>query len=63
MVGALAGIVGDKLLGKVLDASGNVGYFWAFLVAGSLYLILLGVVHLMVPKMRHLDENLQLVKE
>jgi ACS family hexuronate transporter-like MFS transporter len=60
MVGALAGIAGDKLLGKVLDASGNIAYFWAFLVAGTLYLFILGIVHLMVPKMKPLDENLQL---
>jgi ACS family hexuronate transporter-like MFS transporter len=61
MVGALAGIIGDKLLGRVLDASGNIGYFWAFLVAGTLYLFILGIVHLMVPKMKHLDENLKLI--
>ena len=60
MVGALAGIAGDKLLGKVLDASGNIAYFWAFLVAGCLYLFILGIVHLLVPKLKPLDENLQL---
>ncbi|MBN1184819.1 MAG: MFS transporter [Bacteroidales bacterium] len=63
MVGAVAGIIGDKALGKVLDASGNIGYFWAFLVAGSCYLIFLGIVHLLMPKMTPLDENLQLVQE
>lgn len=63
MVGAVAGIVGDRALGKVLDASGNVGYFWAFLVAGSCYLIFLGVVQLLMPKMTPMDENLNLVKE
>ncbi|MBN1926082.1 MAG: MFS transporter [Prolixibacteraceae bacterium] len=51
MVGAVAGIVSDRLLGNVLDASGNIGYFWAFLVAGSLYLVILGIVHLLMPKM------------
>jgi ACS family hexuronate transporter-like MFS transporter len=63
MVGAVAGIVSDKALGKVLDSAGNSGYFWAFLIAGSCYLIILGIVHLMMPKMTPLDENLQLVKE
>ncbi|MBN1820570.1 MAG: MFS transporter [Prolixibacteraceae bacterium] len=63
MIGAVAGIVGDKLLGRVLDASGNTGYFWAFLVAGSLYLVILGIVHLLIPKMTPLDENLQVVKK
>lgn len=63
MVGAVAGIVGDKALGSVLDASGNEGYFWAFLIAGSLYLVILGLVHLLMPKMTPLDENLQLMKQ
>jgi len=63
MVGAFAGIVGDKSLGKVLDATGNVAYFWAFLVSGTLYLFILGIVHLMVPRMRPLDENLNLVSD
>ena len=63
MIGAVAGIIGDKVLGKVLDSSGNTGYFWAFLIAGSMYLIILGIVHLIMPNMKPLDENLELVKE
>ncbi|WP_430817865.1 MFS transporter [Carboxylicivirga sp. RSCT41] len=63
MVGAVAGIIGDKLLGKVLDSAGNTGYFWAFMIAGSAYLIILGVVHLLMPKMTPLDENLELTNE
>ncbi len=63
MIGAVAGIVADALLGSVLDTAGNTGYFWAFLVAGSCYLIILGFVHLLMPKMTPLDENLELVKE
>jgi len=63
MIGAVAGIVSDKALGRVLDSAGNTGYFWAFLIAGSCYLIILGIVHLMMPKMTPLDENLNLVKE
>lgn len=63
MMGAVAGIVAFKLLGKVLDASGETGFFWAFLVAGTLYLVLLGVAHLLMPKMTPLDENLNLTKE
>lgn len=61
MIGAVAGIIGDKLLGSVLDSAGNTGYFWAFLIAGSSYLIILGIVHLLMPKMTPLDENLKLV--
>lgn len=57
MVGAVAGIISDKALGEVLDTAGNTGYFWAFLIAGSLYLVILGFVHLLMPKMEpvHLD--------
>ncbi|MEP6662663.1 MAG: MFS transporter [Verrucomicrobiota bacterium] len=58
MVGALSGIVADSYLGKVLSESGPAGYFFAFLFAGSIYLIILGVVHLLMPKMIPLDENL-----
>jgi len=63
MVGAVAGIVADFALGSVLDQAGNTGYFWAFLIAGSSYLIILGIVHLMMPKMTPMDENLNLIKE
>jgi len=63
MIGAVAGIVADFALGSVLDQAGNTGYFWAFLIAGSCYLIILGLVHLIMPKMTPLDENLQLIEE
>jgi ACS family hexuronate transporter-like MFS transporter len=63
MVGALAGIIADKALGSVLDQAGNSGYFWAFLIAGSCYLIILGLVHLLMPKMIPLDENLKPVSD
>ncbi|WNH09115.1 MFS transporter [Thalassobellus suaedae] len=63
MVGAVAGILADKALGSVLDTAGNSGYFWAFTIAGSCYLIILGLVHLLMPKMTPLDENLNPVKE
>jgi len=59
MIGAVAGILADKALGSVLDTAGNSGYFWAFLIAGSCYLIILGFVHLLMPKMIPLDENLK----
>lgn len=63
MVGAVAGIISNFILGAVLDGADNTGFFWAFLVAGSSYLIILGIVHLLMPKMTPLDENLQLMKE
>ena len=63
MIGAVAGIIADAPLGSVLDQTSNTGYFWTFLIAGSCYLIILGFVHLLMPKMTPLDENLNLIKE
>jgi ACS family hexuronate transporter-like MFS transporter len=62
MVGAVAGIISTLILGSVLDQANNTGFFWAFLLAGSSYLILLGVVHLLMPTMNPLDENLNEIK-
>ena len=62
MVGGVAGMIADKSLGSVLTSSGAGGYFFAFMIAGSAYLILLGVVHLLMPNMTPLDENLKKVK-
>lgn len=51
MVGAVSGIVANLALGKVLTDAGPQGYVYAFLVAGCLYLVALGIVHLIMPKM------------
>jgi MFS transporter, ACS family, hexuronate transporter len=59
MVGAVAGIAADFSLGQVLSASGPAGYFFAFMLAGSAYLVLLGAAHLLMPTMTPLDENLR----
>ncbi|TRX70628.1 MFS transporter [Carboxylicivirga sp. M1479] len=63
MVGVAAAALADVALGTVLDSAGNTGYFWAFLIGGAMYLVLLGIVQLLVPKMTPLDENLNLIKE
>lgn len=63
MVGAVAGIISNFILGSVLDQANNTGFFWAFLVAGASYLIILGFVHLLMPRMTPLDENLNYVVE
>ncbi len=63
MVGAVAGIISSKLLGRFLDQADNTAYFWAFLIAGSSYLIVLGAVHLLMPKMVPYDENLEREKK
>jgi ACS family hexuronate transporter-like MFS transporter len=62
MVGAVAGLVTDYSLGQILTSSGPAGYFFAFLVAGLLYLIILGIVHLLMPRMTPLDENLRRIE-
>jgi ACS family hexuronate transporter-like MFS transporter len=63
MVGAVAGIISNVLLGLVLDDANNTGFFWAFLAAGSLYIIILGLVHVIMPEMTPLDENLDPILE
>ena len=63
MVGAVAGIVSSKVLGRYLDQADNTAYFWAFLIAGSCYLVVLGFVHLLMPKMVPFDENLERIKK
>lgn len=62
MVGAVAGLLADFSLGKVLTGSGPAGYFFAFMFAGSCYLILLGVAHVLMPKMTPLNEDLKRVE-
>ncbi len=59
MVGAVAGLLADFGLGKVLTSSGTSGYFFAFLIAGLIYLILLASIHLLMPKFRVLGEDLK----
>jgi MFS family permease len=57
--GAVAGLLSDWSLGQVLASSGPGGYLFAFLVAGSLYLVLFGVLQILMPTMTPLDENLR----
>jgi MFS transporter, ACS family, hexuronate transporter len=61
MVGGLAGMIADYKLGGMLTASGPSAYFFAFLAAGSVYLVVLGIAHLLMPKMTPLDDNLRRV--
>ncbi len=58
MVGVAVAIVADIALGTVLDTAGNSGYFWAFVIAGFSYISILGFVHLLMPHMTPLDDNL-----
>ncbi len=51
MWGAVSGIIANLALGKVLTDAGPHGYVYAFFVAGCTYLVALGVVQLIMPKM------------
>lgn len=63
MVGVAVSIIADVALGAVLDTANNSGYFWAFMIAGLSYIVILGFVHLMMPKMTPLDDNLNHIKK
>jgi ACS family hexuronate transporter-like MFS transporter len=62
MIGVAVAIIADIALGAVLDTANNSGYFWAFVIAGSSYLIILGFVHLLMPRMTPLDDNLNYIQ-
>jgi MFS transporter, ACS family, hexuronate transporter len=58
MIGVAVAIIADIALGSVLDTAGNSGYFWAFMIAGFSYILILGFVQLLMPKMTPLDDHL-----
>jgi ACS family hexuronate transporter-like MFS transporter len=62
MVGVVVAIVADKALGRLLDSAGTPGYFWAFIIAGFSYIIVLLFVHLLMPKMTPLGDDLKYIK-
>ena len=59
MVGVAVAIVADLVLGAALDTANNSGYFWAFVIAGISYITFLGFIHLLMPKMTPLNDNLE----
>ena len=63
MIGVITSILASFALGIVLDQAGNTGYFWAFVLSGSSYLIIIGFVHLLMPRMTPLDDNLHHIKK
>jgi ACS family hexuronate transporter-like MFS transporter len=48
-IGAIGGMFMAKFTGWVLDATGS--YLPMFILAGSMYLLALLVIHLLVPRM------------
>ena len=63
MIGVVVSIVADLALGAVLDTADNSGYLWAFILAGFSYILILGFVHLLMPKMTPLDDNLEYIRK
>jgi MFS transporter, ACS family, hexuronate transporter len=59
MVGSLVSLAANLTLGKVLKAGEGNTYTWPFIVAGSLYLAVLLIMHLITPRMTPLDEDLK----
>lgn len=59
MVGSAVSLLANLTLGKILKAGQGTGYSSAFMVAGSLYLFVLLIMHLITPKMIPLDANLK----
>ena len=49
MAGAVGGMLIAKFTGYILEATGS--YVPVFLIAASAYLVALGVVHLLVPRL------------
>jgi ACS family hexuronate transporter-like MFS transporter len=59
MVGSAVSLVANLTLGKTLKAGEGTGYTSAFIVAGSLYLSVLLIMHLITPKMIPLNADLK----
>jgi ACS family hexuronate transporter-like MFS transporter len=53
MAGAVGGMVIAKIVGYILQWTGS--YFVIFIIAGSMYLLALLILHLMVPKLEPAD--------
>jgi ACS family hexuronate transporter-like MFS transporter len=49
MAGAIGGMVLSLIVGEILQRTGS--YVGVFLIAGSMYLIGLAVIHLLVPRL------------
>ena len=53
MAGAVGGMIVAKIVGYILEWTGS--YFVIFIIAGSMYLLALLILHLMVPKLEPAD--------
>jgi ACS family hexuronate transporter-like MFS transporter len=50
MAGAVGGLLIAKLTGYILETTGS--YLPVFLIAASTYLVALGIIHLLVPRLQ-----------
>ena len=62
MVGSLASLIANLTLGKTLKAGDATSYTIPFIVAGSLYLVVLLILHLILPKLTPLGDDLKPVR-
>jgi MFS transporter, ACS family, aldohexuronate transporter len=62
MVGSLTSLIANLTLGKTLKAGEGTSYTVPFIMAGSLYLVVLLAFHLITPKMIPLGDDLKPVK-
>lgn len=49
MAGAIGGMYMSKVVGWILDATGS--YVWIFVIAATAYLVALGIIHLLAPRL------------
>ena len=61
-VGSVASLTANLTLGKTLKAGDATSYTMPFIIAGLLYLVVLLVLHILVPKLTPLGEDLKPVK-
>ena len=62
MVGSLTSLTANLTLGKILKAGDATSYTIPFIVAGSLYLVVLLILHLILPKLTPLGDDLKPVR-
>jgi len=56
MAGAIGGMLFSTLAGHILEWTGS--YLILFIISGSAYLLALGIIHLLVPRLRPVDFQL-----
>ncbi len=55
MMGAISGVAANFILGRALTSAGPVGYSYMFFAAGLSYLVVLGLVQLLTPRLEPVE--------